>query len=129
MLYAMVWLAFFQIVIIIIPRFTPYLVHAHVTLGFVILVMAHVDLAQIRKTEAPNRLKRIIKSTAVLATIQPVLGIILFANATLNANAPFIGVVSFLHLVTALAIIAQAASVATAYDMWEEREYISTPKD
>jgi len=31
--------------------------------------------------------------------------------------------VTFLHLVTALAIITQASSVATAYDMWEEHEF------
>jgi len=128
MLYAMVWLAFLQISIIILPRFTPYLIHAHVILGLVILVLAHVDYEQIKKTEAPNRLKRIVKSTAVLATIQPILGVILFARVTLNASVPFVGVVSFLHLVTALAIITQAASVATAYDMWEEHEYAPTSK-
>jgi heme A synthase len=124
----MVWLAFLQIVIIILPQFTPYLVHAHVILGLIILMLAHVDFAQIKKSDAPNRLKRIVKSTAILATIQPILGIILFANAVLNVHVPFVEVVSFLHLVTALAIITQAASVATAYDMWEEHEYAPRSK-
>jgi hypothetical protein len=124
----MVWLAFLQIVIIILPQFTPYLVHAHVILGLIILMLAHVDFAQIKKSDAPNRLKRIVKSTAILATIQPILGIILFANAVLNVDVPFVEVVSFLHLVTALAIITQAASVATAYDMWEEHEYAPRSK-
>lgn len=128
LLYAMVWLAFLQIVIIILPQFTPYLVHAHVILGLIILMLAHVDFAQIKKSDAPNRLKRIVKSTAILATIQPILGIILFANAVLNVDVPFVEVVSFLHLVTALAIITQAASVATAYDMWEEHEYAPRSK-
>jgi len=128
LLYAMVWLAFLQIVIIILPQFTPYLVHAHVILGLIILMLAHVDFAQIKKSDAPNRLKRIVKSTAILATIQPILGIILFANAVLNVHVPFVEVVSFLHLVTALAIITQAASVATAYDMWEEHEYAPRSK-
>jgi hypothetical protein len=32
-------------------------------------------------------------------------------------------IITFLHLVIALAIITQASSVATAYDMWEEKEY------
>lgn len=127
-LYAMVWLAFLQIIIIMMPRFTPYLIHAHVILGLIILVLGHVDLVQIRKTKAPNRLRRIVKSTAVLATVQPILGIILFAHAILMVGVPFVEVVSFLHLVTALAIIAQAASVATAYDMWEEHEYAPAPK-
>jgi len=127
-LYAIVWLTFLQIVIIILPRFTTYLVDAHVALGLVILALAHYDNAQIRKTEAPNRLKRIVKSTAILATFQIVLGIILYANLRLDVNVPLVSVISFLHLVTALAIITQAASVATAYDMWEEREYATSSK-
>ena len=31
--------------------------------------------------------------------------------------------INVLHLVVALAIIAQASSAATAYDMWEEKEF------
>jgi hypothetical protein len=122
-LYAMVWVAFLQIVIITLPRFSVYLVDAHVILGLVILGLAHYNNAQMKNTEAPNRLKRIVKSTAILATFQIVLGVILYSNLRLNVSVPLISVVSFLHLVTALAIITQAASVATAYDMWEEHEY------
>ncbi len=127
-LYAMVWLAFLQIVIIILPRFTIYLVDLHVALGLIILALAHYDNAQIKKTDAPNRLKRIAKSTAILATIQIILGVILYANLRLNVNVPLESVISFIHLVTALAIITQASSVATAYDMWEEHEYTASPK-
>jgi hypothetical protein len=32
--------------------------------------------------------------------------------------------VGFLHMGTALAIATQAASTATAYDMWEEKEFV-----
>ena len=127
-LYAIVWLAFLQIIIITLPRFTIYLVDAHVVLGLTILALAHYDNAQIRKTNAPNRLKRIVKATAILATFQIILGVILYANLRLSVNVPLVPVISFLHLVTALAIITQAASVATAYDMWEEKEYGSSPK-
>ncbi len=122
-LYAMVWLAFLQIVIIILPRFTIYLVDAHVALGLIILALAHYNSAQIKKTNAPNRLKRIAKSTAVLATIQIILGVILYANLRLNVSLPLVSVIDFIHLVIALAIITQASSVATAFDMWEEHEY------
>ncbi len=85
-LYAMVWLAFLQIVIIILPRFTIYLVDAHVALGLIILALAHYDSAQLKKTSAPDRLKQIAKSTAVLATIQIILGVILYANLRLNVS-------------------------------------------
>jgi len=127
-LYAMVWLAFLQIIIITLPRFTIYLVDAHVALGLAILALAHYDNALIKKTAAPNRLKRIVKSTAVLATFQVILGIILYANLRLSVSIPLVSVITFLHIVIALAIITQAASVATAYDMWEEHEYNASQK-
>jgi hypothetical protein len=130
-LYAMVWLAFLQIVIILesrIPVLGSYLVYGHVFLGLVILGLAHYNNAQIKKTDAPNRLKRIAKSTAILATIQPIFGVILLVNLMLRSAipAPLVGIVLFLHIITALAIITQASSVATAYDMWEEKEYTKT---
>jgi hypothetical protein len=130
-LYAMVWLAFLQILIILesrIPVLGSYLVYGHVFLGLVILGLAHYNNAQIKKTEAPNRLKRIAKSTAILATIQPIFGVILLVNLMLRSAilAPLAGIVLFLHIITALAIITQASSVATAYDMWEEKEYTKT---
>ncbi len=124
----MIWLAFLQIVIITLPRFTVYLVDAHVALGLVILALAHYDNAQIKKTDAPNRLKRIVKSTAILATFQIILGIILYLHLGVHVSLPLASVVSFLHLMTALAILTQAASVATAYDMWEEHEYTPSAK-
>jgi hypothetical protein len=123
-LYAMVWLAFLQIVIAIvtIPGFKTYLIYGHVVLGLVILGVAHVNNAQMKKTEAPSRLKRIVKATAVLATIQPIFGIALLVNIMLGLSVLLAEVIAFFHLVIALAIITQASSVATAYDMWEEKE-------
>jgi Zn-dependent membrane protease YugP len=88
----------------------------------VILGLAHFNNAQMKKTEAPNRLKRIVKATAVLATIQPLFGIALLVNIMIGIGVLLAEVVAFFHLVIALAIITQASSVATAYDMWEEKE-------
>jgi heme A synthase len=89
----------------------------------IILGLAHYNDVKIRRTKAPNRLKRIARANAVLATVQPILGIILVVNVALSVGIPFVSVVKFLHLVIALAIITQASSLATAYDMWEEKEY------
>ena len=125
-LYLIVWLSFLQIIIILVPRLGGSLVDLHAALGFVILGLAHYDYAMLKRTEAPNRLKRITKSTAILATFQVILGIVLYANLRLNVSIPLAQVVIFIHLMTALAIITQAASVATAYDMWEEHEYSAT---
>jgi len=124
----MVWLAFLQIVIIVMPRFTLYLVDVHAILGLAILGLAHYNNAKMKHTEAPNRLKRITKTTAILATFQIIVGIILYANLRMNLSVPLAGVIIFIHIVIALAIITQAASVATAYDMWEEHEYDSPKK-
>jgi len=43
-------------------------------------------------------------------------------------SIPLVSVITFFHIVVALAIITQAASVATAYDMWEEHEYNASQK-
>jgi hypothetical protein len=127
-LYAMIWLASLQILIIVMPRFTLYLVDVHALLGLIILGLAHYNNAKIKRTEAPNRLKRIAKSTAILATVQIILGLILYANLRMNVAIPLVEVIIFIHIVIALAIITQAASVATAYDMWEDHEYDTIKK-
>jgi hypothetical protein len=121
----MVWLTFLQIVlgVVDVPGFAMVRVSGHVILGLVILGLAHYNNVKIKKTEAPDRLKRTAKATAILATIQPLFGIALLVNMMLVASIPLVGVVSFLHLMAALAIITQASSVATAYDMWEEKEF------
>src|SRR5271157_2907726 len=124
----MVWLAFLQIVIIVMPRFTLYLIDVHAILGLVILGLAHYNNAKMKHTEAPNRLKRITKSTAILATFQIILGVILYANLRMNMNLPLVGVIVFIHIVIALAIITQAFKQKTAYEMWEEHEFESPKK-
>ena len=121
----MVWLVFLQILVILvnISGFQSYLIYGHVMLGLAILGLSYNNDFKIRRTQAPNRLKRIARATTVLAIIQPILGVVLFLNVVLSAGIPFVWVITFLHLVIALAIITQASSVATAYDMWEEKEY------
>jgi hypothetical protein len=125
----MIWLAFLQIIIIlvIVPGIRTYLIYGHVMLGLIILGLAHYNNMQIKVTNAPARLKRIVKSTAIFATAQPILGIILFLSVVLGLfGIPLVGIIIFLHLAIALVIITQSSSVATAYDMWEEKEYTST---
>ena len=96
---------------------------AHVVLGLAVLGLAHADNAAVRKTGAPARLKRIIKATAILATFQILLRAILVASLVYSLGSSAVTVVVFLHVAVALAIITQASSVSTAYDMWEEGEF------
>ena len=128
-LYALVWLSFLQIVIIVAPPTATYILDGHALLGLIILGFAHYNNASIKKTEAPARLKRTTKATAVLASLQAILGVTLYAALMMGLGVPstLIFAISLVHLVIALAIITQASSVATAYDMWEEHEFTSPP--
>ncbi len=133
-LYGMVWLVFSQIIVILVLDIlapgSNYVIGLHVIIGLAVLGLAHYNNMKMKATEAPARLKRIVTSTATLATAQVVLGIILylvnFTYASLGSGVQ--AFVAFLHVAMALAIITQASSVATAYDMWEEHEYAPAAK-
>ena len=130
-LYAMVWLAFLQIVIVVAPGIPTRLVDLHVLLGLVILGLAHYDNMLLKKVGAPNRVRRIAKAIAILATVQPLLGVMLYVRLRFGIpgfDVPWVQVVTFIHLVIALAIITQASSVATSHDMWSEGEFAAATK-
>lgn len=125
-LYLIIWLAFLEFISVFTNNFGwPFSIEIHALLGIVILVIAYDNLSKVRKTDAPNRIKRILKATIGLAVFQAILGIPLFLNSR-GFPVPFVGAIDFLHLVSALAIIAQASSVATTYDIWEEKEFSPT---
>lgn len=132
----MIWLVFAQILLVVPPLATGVedLVFLHVVLGIAILGLAHMDAARLKRMAVPDRIRRIARSTAQLASAQLLLGIYLFLAVELEPGwgLPGASIVLFLHLVVALAIFSQASSTATAYDMWEEREFehpdAATPK-
>jgi hypothetical protein len=122
-LYNTVWLAFFSCVLI--PRWMNLYVGlpVHLLLGLTMLVMTQSNARRLAALPVPSRLKRISKVTAGFAIFQIAIGLALGAILRL---APDFQIVSQLlrgaHVVCALAILSQASSVATAYDMWEEKE-------
>jgi hypothetical protein len=120
-LYAIIWLAFVQILVALFQF--PGSVDLHVALGFTIIGLAHYHQARIKRMAVPARIRRIVKVTANLASAQFFLGIYAFFSFELGWALPAPQVLLFLHLVVALAIFSQASSTATAYDMWEEREF------
>ncbi len=130
MLYAMIWLTFLQILVAVPPLVTgvPDLVYLHVVLGLAILGLAHMDAGRLKGMAVPDRVRRIARSTAQLASAQVILGLYLFLALVLEPGwgLPGSDVALFLHLIVALAIFSQASSTATAYDMWEEREFERT---
>lgn len=125
LMYGLVWAAFFQILIILFPVFGVNIaVGLHVVVGIIVLSLAYYSFARVRATACPDRIKRITKTTAYLGIAQGVLGILLYASIQFKAGSIIQGVITFVHVATALAIITQASSSATAYDMWEEKEFI-----
>jgi uncharacterized membrane protein len=117
----MIWLVFVQILVALFP-FTGS-VNLHVALGFVIVATAHYHQAHIKRLAVPDRIRRIVRSTASLASAQFFLGIYVFLAYELVWPLPGPQVILLVHLVVALAVFSQASSTATAYDMWEEREF------
>jgi heme A synthase len=69
-----------------------------------------------------DRIRRIVRATVALAVFQGLLGIMLYLTNSTSLPDLVVNAVGFLHLGAALAIVTQAASTATAYDMWEEKE-------
>jgi len=128
-LYAMIWLAFVEFLLILTPTTekTPF-VAAHIGLGVAIVALAFLNFVRLRETRVPGRVKRTAKSTMQLSAAMGVLGVLLALKLGNTMALPIIGftvyeLINFLHVVNAFAIITQAAAVAIAYDMWEEREF------
>ena len=124
-LYAMVWLLFAEFAVLLafgsgaVPYWT------HVALGVGVLALAWGNARALANSEAPARLKRVSAVTARLAGAQVVMGAALALDLNVSLGLSPLGIIGVLHLTAAFAMITQASSVATAYDMWEEREYES----
>jgi hypothetical protein len=124
-LYGTIWLAFFACVLI--PRWGfQILKPIHIILGLVLLVLTQINRKQLAALPVPDRLKRICSVTAGLAVFQLISGL---ALGTIFRFAPkAYPAIKVIHIVCALAVLAQASSVATAYDMWEEKEFGPAPE-
>ena len=127
-LYGTVWLAFFSC--ILISRWMGSAVGwpIHALLGLGMLAMTWTNARQLAALPVPSRLKRISKAAAGFAVFQLISGLALGAMAHLASTLAIVTpVLQGAHVVSALAILAQSSSVATAYDMWEEKEFEKAP--
>jgi hypothetical protein len=123
-LYNTVWLAFFSCVMV--PRWMGEIagLSVHALLGLLLLIMTVTNARRLAAQPVPTRLKRISKVTMVFAMFQLVAGLGLGGLRHLAPELPvFATIIHGAHVVIALAILAQTSSVATAYDMWEEKEF------
>ena len=117
-LYLMIWLVFAQFFVTVFSEIFG-VAYLHFVVGLAILVLAVMNYRDLTKTSAPDRVKRVSKVMPIMATLNGLLGIPLyvFTEGTIHWATVV------LHLVVALAMFAQASSTATAYDMWEEKEF------
>ncbi len=126
-LYAMIWIVFIEFLLAMTPGASIVLLYLHIALGVVIIGLASYNFNGLRGTAVPGRVKRIARSTLQLSVAIGVLGFLLYfsiwAARPILAGVTFGGLILFLHVVVAFGIITQAAAVAIAYDMWEDREF------
>lgn len=122
-LYGLIWLAFALFVLSALSEIVSFMVDFHFLVGIAVLVLAYANYRDIKKTSAPDRVKRISKTTLIMAVLQPIFGLPLYVSTRIGFTLPYDWVVNIFHLIIGLAIISQASSTATAYDMWEEKEF------
>jgi hypothetical protein len=117
-LYLLIWLAFAQFLVIAFSEIFG-VSYLHFVIGLAILVLAIMNYRGLKGTSAPDRLKRISRIIPGMAAFDGLLGIplLMFTEGTVH------WAINLLHLIISLAIITQASSLATAYDMWEEKEF------
>ena len=129
-MYLLIWAVLLEMVVALFPvRGNGANLDLHTVIGVVVLALALVGYRKVRETSCPDRIKRIARSTAQLAILDAMVGVPLFLSDMAVLGVPFKEVVLFLHFVLAITIIAQASSSATAYDMWEEREFAPAPAE
>jgi len=123
-MYLIIWIAFLQIMFILFSPLDDMVnLAVHVAIALAVLSLAFVIYRGVGRTNCPDRIKRITRATWYLAIFQGVLGLALALGMALSWGSLYVSVVSFVHVANALAIITQVSSSATAYDMWEEKEF------
>ncbi len=133
-LFAMIWIAFLEFLIVMSTHVAAFggvadpLIYIHSALGFAMILLALNNYNGVRNTTIAGRVKRTAQSTFQLSILMAVLGVILLFKGYLTWEIPVVNlslfyVLLFVHVVNAFAIITQAAAVAIAYDMWEDKEF------
>jgi hypothetical protein len=127
-LYNTIWLAFFSCVLI--PRWMgPKIgLPVHILLGLAMLIVTQTNARSLAALPVPDRLKRVSKVVAGIAIFQLACGLALGAVMHLAPNLHVAALIlQGAHVVSALAILSQSSSIATGYDMWEEKEFGEAP--
>jgi hypothetical protein len=126
--YLAIWLVFFEFLFGLWPDPPAVVPYLHLVLGLGIALVAFSCFDRLRTTRVPGRVKRVAKASWNLSLVTAVFGFLLWFNVGSSwvipwANLSIYRGILLLHVVLALAIIAQLAAVAIAYDMWEDHEF------
>jgi hypothetical protein len=127
-LYAMVWIALIEFLLVMTPGGSSVLIYLHSILGIAIIGLAFYNFSGIRKTRVMGRVKRIAQTCFILSVIAGISGVLIFFEIGKTPvipviNATIYGLILFFHVICAFAIITQAAAIAIAHDMWEDKEF------
>lgn len=125
-LYAMIWVVFIDFLLAMTPGASIVLIYLHIALGIAIMYLAWYNFNGVRGTKVPGRVKRIARVTLNLSVTAGVLGLLLYFGsgaAWQIFGITLMGLILFFHVVIGFGIITQAAAVAIAYDMWEDKEF------
>ena len=127
-LYAMIWIVLIEFLLAMTPGGSPVLIYLHIVLGVAIVGLAFYNFSGIRNTRIAGRVKRIAQASFNISVMVAILGVPLFFDVGRAWVIPLInvsiyGLILFFHVISAFAIITQAAAIAIAHDMWEDREF------
>ena len=130
-LYATIWIVFLEFLLAMTPAsgaVRAALLYVHIALGMGLVALAFRNFDALRGTRAPGRIKRVSKATFNMAIFMVATGLLLAARVGAGLVIPVLGIsilglIVFVHVVNAFAIITQAAAVAITHDMWEDREF------
>ncbi len=127
-LYAMVWVALIEFLLLITPGGSSIMIYLHSVLGIAIIGLAFYNFSGIRMTRVMGRVKRIAQTSFSLSVAAGIFGVLIFFDIGKTPVIPVInvsiyGLILFFHVICAFAIITQAAAIAIAHDMWEDKEF------
>lgn len=127
-LYAMVWIALIEFLLVMTPGGSSVLTYLHSILGIAIIGLAFTNFSGIRRTRVMGRVKRIAQASYNISVTAGISGVLIFFDIGKTPIIPVIntsinGLILFFHVICAFAIITQAAAIAIAHDMWEDKEF------
>lgn len=123
--YGLIWVAFLNILIGLFQPFGyPVIIPVHAVVGLLVLSLAYIVQRRVSASQCPDRIKRITRTTWYLAILQLILGALLVSAISMSVGGWVLTLIVLIHVANALAIVTQASSSATAFDMWEEKEFM-----